>query len=162
MARKAHMKDTVLVKVRVPSALVEALDAHVSSKRAKGRSNAPSRSALVAELLQDMLGALRDRRTDFGKLLVAEAVRQSAEKLHYTTVAEVRRRLDAVPARIVDRTLLSLEKEGLFQLAPSYNGNILTPEERAGGVKDPRRGNLVYAVTDMVSKPRTVKRPRVR
>ncbi|MEZ0227438.1 MAG: hypothetical protein ACAI25_02355, partial [Planctomycetota bacterium] len=149
MARKASKKDPVLVRIRVPSALVDSLDAHISSKGRKSRSNASSRSAMVVELLEGMIQALRDHREDFGKLLVAEAVREAAEKLQYTTVADVRRRLGAVPGAVLDRTLLTLEKEGVFQLAPSYNGNVLTAEERAGGVKDPRRGNLVYAVTDL-------------
>ncbi len=162
MARPAIKTKTVQVTIKVPSGLADALDQHVSSRRAKTRSNRLSRSELVTLLLKTMIETLRDDRDLFGRLLVAEAVREAASKLHYTTVADVRKRLASVPQPVLDRTLLSLESEGAFQLAPSYNGNILTEEERAGGVKDAKRGNLVYAVTDMPPPSRKTKRPTVR
>lgn len=149
MARKARKSKQVQVRVRLPDLLAAALDEHVSTRRGKSRSNASSRSAVVTELLRGMIEQLRTRQGDFGKMLIAEAVREAAETLHYTTVADVRKRLKAVPGTILDSTLLALEKEGVFQLAPSYNGNVLTPEERASGIVDKRRGNLVYAVTDL-------------
>src|SRR4051794_25661565 len=93
--RKSRKSSSVLVRVRVPEQLATTLDAHISSKRGTERSKRFSRSSLVTELLTGLLRELKAHPEEFGKLLVAEAVREAAEKLHYATVAEIRGRLPA-------------------------------------------------------------------
>lgn len=170
MSGRKRKSPKVVVRVRVPGDLADALEDHVSYKRRTVRSNEANRSAVVAELLRAVIDGLKESGESFATLLIREAVREATQELHYTTIADLRRRLGAVPGTVLDKTLLALEREGAFRLAPSYNGNVHSEAEREGGIKDRRRGNLVYAVTHEPvrvatpnkTNPSKVRRSRVR
>lgn len=144
MARKAKEKE-IRLTVRVPENLLRALDQHGSVERNGASSKRVSRAQAVRTVLERALedGGAKLKALMLGQLIVNTV--RATEHHGATTLATVRELLATVPRDVLDQALYKLEKENTLLLTPNHNGDIVTMRERANGIQDPVRGNLLYA-----------------
>ena len=152
MARKAKEKE-IRITVRVPEHLLRALDQHGSGERngdsLKKMSRAEAVRTVLARALED--GGRKLKALMLGQLIVNTV--RATEHHGATTLATVREFLGNVPRDVLDQALYKLEKENSLLLTPNHNGDIVTMRERANGIQDPVRGNLLYAQLPEPPKP---------
>lgn len=99
MARRSRKSDDVVVRVRLPERLATALGGDVSKRSTGRRSNETSRDELVSSLLCAMIRQLKTDPSSITRLLVAEAVRESAEEFQLSAIASLRPASRAQPAQ---------------------------------------------------------------
>ncbi|HZU95163.1 MAG TPA: hypothetical protein VFF73_00535 [Planctomycetota bacterium] len=133
------------IRVRVPEALVRALDSHASAERSVPGGDRLSRNAAACELLARALedGGTRAKAAVLGRLIVNTV--RATERHGATTLATVRELLAGVPRGDLDAALLRLERQESLLLTQKHNGDIVTDRERSNALHDPLRGELLYA-----------------
>ena len=104
-----------------------------------------SRTRIVNDVLAD---ALEDGGAKLKALMLGQLVVNTVKATEHhggTALATVRELLANVPREDLDRALYKLEEEQSLRLTPNHNGDIVGARERANGIHDPVRGNLLYA-----------------
>jgi hypothetical protein len=144
MPSKRKAKD-FRVRVRVPEALLRALDAHASAERNVPGGDTLSRNAAACQLLARALedAGTRAKSAILGRLIMSTV--KATEHHGATTLATVRELLAGVPKNDLDAALLRLEEDQSLLLTQKHNGDIVTNRERSNALHDPVRGALLYA-----------------
>ena len=143
MAGKSREKE-IRLTVRVPEALLRALDRHGSVERNGATIKKVSRTKAVRDVLTR---ALEDGGAKLKALMLRQLIVNTVKATEHhgaTTLATVRELLASVPRNDLDLALFKLEKENSLLLTPKHNGDIVTNRERSNGIVDPVRGNLLY------------------
>lgn len=148
MARKAKEKE-IRLTVRVPERLLKALDAHGSVERKGAPRKKMVQKMSRSQAVRDVLSrALEDGGQKLKALMLGQLVVNTVKATEHhggTALATVRELLANVPRDDLDRVLYKLEKEHSLLLTPNHNGDVVGPRERANGIQDPVRGQLLYA-----------------
>jgi hypothetical protein len=144
MAGKRREKE-IRLTVRVPEALLRALDRHGSVER----NGAPVKKVSRTKAVRDVLTrALEDGGAKLKALMLRQLIVNTVQATEHhgaTTLATVRELLANVPRQDLDQALYRLERENSLLLTVSHNGDIVTSRERSNGIHDPIRGDLLYA-----------------